>query len=841
VRFRESEKKQNQEPRFRSQEKLIAHNSKTKTMIKNNFKIALRYLMKNKLYSMLNILGLALGIAAFVIIMLYVGYERSYDRFEGSSSVYRIYMDYKEGDTFRPGDAQTYNLTGPTFKKEFPEIEEQVRLFRLEKVTFVYGDKIIEQANGSLADATYFDIFNSPLLSENLTDFDKPNTILLTQTLAGKIFGKESAMGKRMSVFNGSETTVEVVGIINDIADNTHFKTNYFISFPTMNTWTAMFGNEEPNWTTNNFFTYIKIAPTTDVIALREKIKNSNFENDPDERHNIEALTDIHLYSDKPYEAEANGSVSRVRFLSAIAFIILLLSWLNYVNLATAKSLERSKEVGIRKVAGAQRFQLILQSLGESLLLNTFAILLGLSLVYLLLPLFKGFVGKELSLGFSNLSTFIPFLLFILAGTLLSGIYPAIVISGFSPLRALKGNVLVKKGSIGIRKILITVQFLATAILIIGTLVVGKQINYLREQPIGVDLANVVALKGEILGSESDSITALKADVLQGELLKLPFIKSVSRARTFPGDGYDNLSSTVGITYPDGIDRPQQLFYIYGAQPEYFELLNLKIVAGKPFFKKASEGKDIILDENDIVMNETFAKSMGYQNMEEIIGKNIKFWGQSFTVAGVVEDYHHFGLKDNIEPLIVGPYSGMKNILVKFNNESSSIAGMEKNLDVLRSKWKKVFPNSTLKYTFLDKKFEAQYREDTQFGQAFQLFTGLAIFIAALGLFGLTSYTILQRKKEIGIRKVSGASVLQILALLNKDFLKLVGIAFVIAVPISWYVMSRWLQEFAYQTTLSWWIFAVAGFAAFTIALISVSFQAIKAAVANPVNSLRSE
>lgn len=803
-------------------------------MFKNNFKIALRYLMKNKLYSILNIVGLALGIASFIVITMYVSYERSYDTFDGSSQIYRIFMDYKEGDDYLPGDAQTYNLTGPTFKKEFPEIEEQVRLFRLEKVTIVNKDRVFEQLNGCLTDASYFDIFNVTLNAGNVADFIKPNTIILTQSLADKIFGNEEVIGKRISIFDGSEAILEVVGVIDDTADNTHFKTNYFVSFSTMKTWDSKFGQEEPNWNTNNFFTYIRIAPETDVVSLREKIKASDFENDPEERHNIEALNDIHLRSNKPYEAQANGSLNRVRFLSAMALIILLLSWLNYINLATAKSLERSREVGLRKVLGAQRYQLIAQSLGESLLLNITAIILGLGLVYLFLPVFNGFLGKELRVGLSNYSTIIPFLGFILLGTLLSGLYPAIVISRFSPLRALKGKIKVSRGKLSIRKVLITVQFLATAVLIIGTLVVNKQINFLREQPIGADLNNVIALQGEILDQQPASLIVKKADVLQGVLLQLPFVKGVSRVGTYPGDGYDNLSSTVGISFPDGIERPQQMFYLYGAQPDYFELLDLDMIAGKPFSKS-------VKDNEGIIINTTFAHIMGYQDEQEIIGKNVKFWGKSMTISGVVEDYHHFGLKEHIAPLIIRPQNNMNTILVKIEDPSSSISGLDNNLDVIRSKWKEIYPQSSLKYTFLDKKFEVQYREDTKFNQAFQIFTGLAIFIAALGLFGLTSYTILQRKKEIGIRKVSGASVSQILILLNNDFLKLVAIAFIIAMPVAWYVMNKWLQEFAYQTAITWWIFVIAGFAAVAIALISVSYQAIKATVANPVESLKTE
>jgi len=810
-------------------------------MIRNHFKIAIRYLFKNKLYSMLNIIGLALGIAAFIIIMLYVGYERSYDKFEGSDQVYRIYMDYAEGGNFVPGDAQTYNLSGPTLKKEFPEIIEQVRLYRLEKVTFVNGDKVIQQPNGSLADESYFNIFNNPLISGNLNDFKKPNTLILTRTLAEKLFGKDLAVGKSLSIFDGSSTTMEVVGIIEDIPQNTHYKTNFLISYPTINTWDRMGNNGKPNWNSNNFFTYVKTVSNTNIAALRKKIMASDFEKNPDERHNIEAISDIHLQSDKPYEAEANGSISRVQFLSAIAFIILILSWLNYVNLATAKSLERSKEVGIRKVAGAPRSQLIFQSLGESFLLNLFAILLGIGLVYLMLPLFNQFVGKELVLGLSNLSVILPYLGFIFLGTLLSGLYPAMVISGFSPIRALKGRVIVSRDGINIRKALIGLQFFATVVLIIGTLVVSQQIQFLRDQPLGVDLGQIIALNGEILDNQNDSIIGQKASVLQSELLKLPFVDGVTQAKTYPGDGYDNLSSTVGITFPDGIERERQLFYLYGAKSTYFDVMNLKFIAGKAYSPVEPDSKNF-----DIVLNQTFARKMGFANAADIIGKRVKFWNENFRVVGVIADYHHFGLKNKIEPLIIGnlywAYGGsMDNVLVKMKATGFSLASMDENLDQIQQKWKDVFPQSTLNYTFLDKKFEAQYQEDTKFGAAFQLFTGLAICIAGLGLFGLTSYTILQRKKEIGIRKVSGASVMQILTLLNKDFLKLVGISFILAIPIAWYVMEQWLQEFAYQTKLSWWIFMLAGIAAFLIAIISVSFQAIKAAIANPVKSLRTE
>ena len=805
-------------------------------MIQLFFKTAIRYLFKNKLYSFLNIFGLALGLATFIVISLYVSYERSYDTFEGSDQIARVYMDYAEGGNFVPGDAQTYNLSGPTLKKEFPEVLEQLRLYKLEKVTFVNGDKIIDQNNGVVADDTYFDIFNYPVLEGNSAELKRPNTIVLNKTLAAKLFGIENAIGKTISVFYSSEVSLEVVAIIEDIPENTHFNTNFLISFETMKTWEAMSGQAKLNWNQNNFFTYLKLDKTVDFESLQQKIIASDFEQDPDERHNIEALSDIHLYSDKPYEAEANGSISRVRFLSAIAIIILILSWLNYINLSTAKSLGRSKEVGIRKVAGAQRPQLMLQSLVESLLLNAIAIVLALVLLFILLPVFNDFIGKPLSLELIDLKSLWPFVLIILVGTVLSGLYPAFVLSTFSPVKALKGKVSSSAKSLNLRKGLITLQFSATVVLIIGTIVVANQLSFLREQPIGVQLSQTIALKGEVLVSERDSILWQQVDVLKNELQRLPFVEQIAGASTFPGEGYDNLSSTVGIAGPNGIFNERQLFYFYWTEPDYFELLDMTFLAGEPF-----PAKKTVVSNRNIVLNETFAKTLGFQDASDLVGKNVTFWDIEWTVTGVLKDYHHFGLKNSIEPLVIGPYSGMDNIMVKLNEKTVSYSGLDTMLAQIESKWKEVLPQSTLNYTFLDKKFDEQYAEDNKFGAAFNIFTALAILIAMLGLFGLTAFTTMQRRKEIGIRKVSGASVFQILTLINKDFLKWVGIAFVVAIPIAWFVMNNWLNEYAYKTDINWQIFVLAGFVVFIIAIISVSSQAIKAAITNPVNSLRSE
>tara|TARA_R110002167_G_scaffold105006_7_gene270303 strand:+ start:481 stop:2898 length:2418 start_codon:yes stop_codon:yes gene_type:complete len=805
-------------------------------MYKLFLKIATRYLLKNKLYSFINIFGLATGLASFVLIMLYVNYERSYDTFEGSENVHRVYMDYTEDGVFVPGDAQTYNLSGPTLKEAFPEIKEFVRLAHINDVTLKFGNTIINEEKGALADQSYFDVFNYPLLEGDIhTVLRQPYTIVLTASLSKKIFGDENPMGKSLRIFYGGEKVFTVNGILKDLPKNIHMKNDFLISFNTIMTWEGYQDTPEPNWNGNNLFTYIKLDKNTDIALLKKKVMDFKVEALPFERHNIEPLEEIHLNSDKPYEAEANGSASRVRFLLAIALIIIILSWLNYVNLSTAKSLERAKETGIRKVAGAQKPQIILQSILESLLLNLIAIVLATTMVLILLPIFNNYIDKDLTVGLSNLKDFLPMIGFLLFGTVVSGMYPAFILSNYSPAKALKGKIRNTGNGLIIRKGLIMGQFLATIILLIGTIVVTKQIDFLQNQPIGANLDQVLAVNGKVMGSKPDSLVRNDIEALKNELKGLPYVKTTVLAQTYPGGEYDNLSSNVGITFPNGHRDDTRIWYNYVVGPEYFELMDMEFVAGGPFVE-TSQGYS-----NKIVLNERFVKHMGISKMEDAVDKTVKFFGEDWVISGVIKDYHHFGLKTGIEPILLRYNRNVSNLLIKIHHNTASTVGMNGAISQIESKWKERFPVSTFNYTFLDQKFEAQYKEDRAFGSAFQIFTILAILIASMGLFGLTSYTCIQRKKEIGIRKVNGATIAQILSLLNKDFVQWVGLAFIIAVPISWYAMGKWLEGFAYRTTMSWWIFGLAGFMALLIALLTVSWQSFRAAVANPVDALRDE
>ena len=805
-------------------------------MYKLYLKIATRYLLKNKLYSFINIFGLAIGIASFVLIMLYVNHERSYDKFEGSQHIQRVYMDYFEGGKYVPGDANAYIVSGPTLKEEFPEVIDFVRLRHMNSVVLMVGETVFEKNKGSLADPSYFEVFDQTLQKGDVGQaLSEPYSVVLTQDLAKKLFGSEEPIGRTLKIFDSESPLFTVSGILKESGRNTHIKNDFLVSFKSFYTWPAFEGDWKFTWNQNMYFTYLKLDPLADVGRLKQKVMDFQVESLPYERHNIELLEDIHLHSDKPYEAEANGSSKRVSFLLAIALIIILLSWLNYVNLSTAKSLERAKETGIRKVAGAQRPQIILQSILESVLLNTVAIVMGLLIVAVLLPIFSAYINEELTIELSNIWDFLPMIAFVLLGSLVSGIYPALVLSKYSPTKALKGKAQTSKSGIAIRKALILGQFLATIVLLVGTIVVTKQIKFLQNQSIGVDLDQVVALSGRVLNTMPDSLFLNNLKSFKSELERFPFVKGVAGARTYPGGGYDDLNSSAGITFPDGTRDDKRITYNYGIDPAYFELMDMKFVAGQPFRENANG------TSNQIVMNEKFVRFMGISNMQDAVNKTVKFFDQDWVISGVVKDYHHFGLKTDIQPMLLRYESNGDNILVKFDKKVLSTAGVSGAISQIENKWKELFPQSTFNYTFLDQNFEAQYNEDKAFGSAFQIFTILAILIASMGLFGLTSYTVVQRKKEIGIRKVNGATIGQILTLLNKDFVKWVGLAFIIAVPVSWYAMHKWLEGFAYKTEMSWWIFALAGITALAIALITVSWQSLRAATTNPIEALKEE
>lgn len=801
------------------------------------FKIAIRHLFKNKMYAFINIFGLSVGVASFLLIMLYVNYERSYDTFKDSDRVYRVYMDYTEGDRFVPGDAQTYIVSGPTLHEEFPEIQQFVRMRHGTGVVFMKDNQVFKDNTGAMTDPSYFEVFGRSLArGDEATALVEPFSIVLTKSLARKIFGDKDPLGKTLQIYGGSKPLLTVTGIMDDVGENTHIKTSYLMSLSSFYKWDIFSQQWDVTWNQNNYFTYIKLDQNADPASVQKKIMGYKVEALPYERHNMEPIEDIHLYSNKPYEAEANGNANSVRFLTIIAFITILLSWLNYINLSTTKSLERAKEIGIRKVAGAKKTQLVLQSLFESAVLNIAAVGIALALTFIFLPAFNSFVGHELSFELMQATDLLLMAGILILGTVLAALYPAFVLSSYRPSRALKGKIQVSSSGLNIRKALIVGQFLATISLLVGTFVANKQIRFIRNQPIGANLNNLVALDGQILETSSDSIIQLKRETLKSELLKNPMVSGVSMVETYPGEDEINLSSSVGITFPNGLTDDKRIWYNYGVDNAYFDLLEMEFAAGGPFRRAQPDGIQ------QVVINERFARHMGITDFEGLVGQNLQFFGEKWEVSGVLKDYHHLGLKKAIEPLLIRPILRNTNtLLVKLNQEASSLKATEEAIERFRDTWYEVFPESSFDFSFLDKQFEAQYQEDVKFNTAFLIFTVLAIVIASLGLFGLTSYSCLQRRKEIGVRKVNGASTSQVLQLLNRDLVRWVGIAFVLSIPLSWFAMSKWLESFAYKTEINWWIFGLSGLTALMIALATVSWQSFKTASLNPADTLRDE
>ncbi|WP_420603606.1 ABC transporter permease [Flagellimonas sp.] len=805
-------------------------------MLKLFLKIATRYLLKNKLYSFINIFGLAIGIASFVLIMLYVNYEKSYDKFEGSEYVHRVFMDYLEGGEYVPGDANAYIVSGPTLKDEFPEIESFVRFRRIRDLVVLNNNTPYDGIVGSLADPEYFDVFDHGLVrGDERTALSEPYSVVLSTSVAKKIFGDTNPIGQSLKIAGDASVTFTVTGVMDNSNRNTHIKNDLLISFKTFYTWKIFENDWKYTWNQNEYFTYIKVDNSTDVALLNQKVMAFTPEGLKNERHHLEPIEDIHLYSNKPYEAETNGNGHNIKLLSIIAFITLLLSWMNYMNLSSSKSLERAKEIGIRKVVGGKKSQLTLQFLSESALLNFMAILLALCAVLLLLPGFNAIIGQNLGLDGPQLQALLPYLGIMLLGATLAALYPAFVLSRFNPAKVLKGQVQTSKNGFHFRKALIITQFVATISLLICTFMANKQIHFLKNRPIGANLDQVIALKGQVLDRAYDSIFYKDFDVLLEELKRNPYVADVSCARTYPGDDFSNMNSNIGLTFPNGHTDETHIWYNYGARSNYFNLMGMDFVAGDAFLQTTEKRS------HNVVVNEEMAHFMGVEDVNTLIGKTVKFWGQDWAVSGVVADYNHLGMKSAVVPTIIRHDRNTQNTLVKLDKKAITLAGVDKALDELERTWHQVFPVSTYNYTFLDQKFEALFNEDRKFAKAFQIFTILAILIASLGLFGLTSYTCTQRKKEIGVRKVNGATITQILQLLNQNFIKWVGLAFVIAVPIAWFAMHKWLEGFAYKTNISWWVFVLGGLVALSIALLTVSWQSYKAAVANPVDALKNE
>ena len=804
-------------------------------MLKSYFKIAIRNLLRYKTNTFINIFGLATGISVFLLIIQYVSFELSYGSFnKNADRIYRVRNDRIYSDK-HDKSAGCPPALAPTLKKEFPQIIESARL-RGTDVTFIDKEKYIYENVEKVfyAETSFLKIFTFPLLKGSAAAvLSEPYDLIISESLSQKYFGNDNPVNKEISLINEyGNHNYRITGVFKDVPPNSHIKFSMLISYKTL---IAQNKRAEYYWGWNAFNTYILLARGADPKALEAKFpamveKYKNYESSYKRQYLLQPLKDIHLYSYLRFEPEVNGSAETVKFLSIIALFVLILAWVNYINLSTSRSLMRAKEVGIRKVLGSNQLRLIKQFMTESFLLNLIALLLAFVINEIALPFFNSMTGKPLSIRLLENNWLLLGVIFV-AGVFLSGIYPAFVMSSFNPLIAFKINSgRISKG-IDLRKALVIFQFGISIIIIASTIIVYKQLAYMQNKDLGANIEQTLILEAP-KGNEGSysSFTNFK-----DALLAIPGIKIVSASASVPGKGYSNASSGVrkyGSRKEDGT----QGFFI-DVDENYFKLYNIPLAAGR-YFKKTSRFN------HEIILNEEAVKVYGFKNPEDAVNKKLVFDGfdgQSIKIVGVTKDYHQESLKSSILPVVFNPINANDLNLTKYFSLKINKKNIKHTITLVRNKWDKIFPEQPFEYNFLDDVFDAQYKSDRQFGKVFGLFSLLAIIISCLGLFGLASFTAERKTKEIGIRKVLGATVPRIVSMLSIEFIKWVLLANIIAWPVAYYFMNKWLQGFAYRIELNLWMFVFAGGIALLIALGIVCLQAIKAATANPVKSLRYE
>ena len=812
-------------------------------MIKSYFKIAVRNLTKRTGYALLNIAGLAIGVTCCLLIFQYVSYEKSYDKFnEIAKNIVRLRLDSYQQGQLAWKSATIYPAIGPTLKKEFPEVEDFCRLHDAELLlTNPENNNKFNEKKGYYADPAAMNILDIQLLNGNVKEvLNAPDKMIVSQSFAKKYFGNTDPVGKTLvSKDPRFQESYMITGVFKDYPKNSHLILDYLVSYATMGKISRLQGDTtnstETSWGWYDFYTYLKLKSGTDLKNFESKLPafcNNHMNNrEYAKTNNVKAelhvlpLASIHLYSNYNQEAEVNGDGQTVSFLFLIGILIILIAWINYVNLATARSVERAREVGVRKVLGALRADLIRQFLTESLMLNLIALLLALSLAYLLTPSFNRFVGREASLGFTMPVLYWGgFLLMFFAGSFLAGIYPSFVLSGYQPVKVLKGFFKNSSSGVILRKALITVQFITSVILVAGTIIVYQQISYMRSQKLGTNISQTLVIEGA--ASMQDSVYTSIFQPFRQAVLNQSNVKSITASTDVMGRE---------IYWTNGVQRltpnsKRVTLYHLGIDYDFIPSYNIEMKAGRNF------SKDFPTDKKAVLLNEEAVKLLGFENAASAINQKLNH-GDTLTVVGVVADFHQEGLQKKVQPMIILLFPGTRN----FYSVKMDKGNIRKTVASIERLWANHFPADPFNYFFLDDSFNRQYKSDELFGSIFTVFALLAILIACFGLAGLSAYNVLQRRKEIGIRKVMGASVRQLLLLLSKDFLRLILIAFLVAIPITWFIMHQWLQDFAYRIDISWWVFAVSGSIAIIIAFATISFQAIKAALANPVKSLRTE
>lgn len=805
-------------------------------MFKYNLKIAWRHLLKDKYISAINLTGLIVGMTAVLFIWQYVAFETSYDDFhENSDRIVRVRTDRMDNGVPFMQFAAGAACAGSVIADNFAEVEDYVKLYGSSGALYTNEKNItFRPENVYYAMPSLFEIFSFSLIEGNeKTALAAPFKACISETTARKMFGDDNPIGK--TITRNGDDVYQVTGIFPDSKRNSHLKYDILLSYVTFS---EVFNDDnstetEAYW--DGFYTYLLLRPDTDVAVFESKIPEAinrvyDAETAEEVVFALQPLKDIHLNSNYLFETERGGDGNSVHFLFYIGIFVLLIAWFNYINLSTARSEMRAKEVGIRKVAGSNKRSLVFQFLTEAALLNLLAIVCAFGLAQLLSPWFVQLVDKPIPMSiFTNSSLLLAILATFLVGTVLAGLYPAFLLSSFKPISVLKTGFTSSQISGGnwMRKGLVVFQFMASIGLIASTLIVYNQLQFMQSTKLGVNINQTLVIKSPLMKDSTFNATSL---TFKKELEKIAAIQEVSASTTVPGQAF---GWTAGIQLEGAPEGENVGLHAIAVDHNFAESYGIEFVAGRPMDENNSN------DVNTCILNEKGVEQFGFDSPEKALGARINFWGDIVTVIGVTKNFHQESPKSVIEPMIMrvlvqSNRTNYYSLKMGTNDLQSSIAGIEKI-------WNSFFPNNPFDYFSLDDHFNQQYASDRLFGKIFTLFSGLAIFVSCLGLFALIAFVAERKRKEIGIRKVLGATVPGIVGLLSKEFVKLVLIALAIATPVAWFAMNNWLENFENRIDIPWSIFVIAGVLAVVIAFVTVSFHSVKAALANPVKSLRNE
>lgn len=803
-------------------------------MVKNYIKTAFRSLLKNKAFTIINVFGLALGLAICLLIVFYVVDELSYDRYNAhAEQIYRVNADIKYG-----GNLSSYAVTPPplaaALESNFPEVEKSTRFIQASNIQFKKGSENVPENKSVYADNNVFTVFTVPMLDGNPKGaLTAPNSIVISERAARKYFNKTNVTGQYLTLVNGN-INYKITGVIKDIPRQSHFNFDYFLSRSTQEL------KSDTNWNSFAFNTYVLLKPGTDQKAFETKLNAlvrqhfglqnyARLEKGGNYIHlNLTALTDIHLKSNRQYELGTNNSILYVYIFSAIALFILLIACINFINLSTARSANRAREVGVRKVLGSSRNGLIAQFIFESLIVTLCATVIAVLSAWALLPLFNQISGKELSISLQTFGWLLPslFIIVIVAGVL-AGSYPAFYLSSFKPINVLKGKLSIGFKGSSFRNSLVIFQFSISVFLIIGTLVIYNQLNYIQHKNLGFDRSQVLVVKNvQVL----ENAKTFKQNVRQ-----IPGVEHATLSGFLP---------TGSLRAPNSVFKDKEataknamFTEIWPVDEDYLPTMGMSLSQGRNF------SGQLKTDSSKVIINETAARMLGYYNnplnkklySPEDQG-NGKIVVKEYSIVGVIKDFNFKSLRDNITPVVMTLASDNGALSIKINSKD-----LRPFVSRIENEWNKLSPNQHLEYSFMDQDFNVTYSLEQRTGTILLSFTIFAIIIACLGLFGLAAYAAEQRNREIGIRKILGARVSNLVTMLSKDFIKLVFISILIATPLAWWIMNQWLQGFAYRQNIQWWVIVSAACGSIVIAFVTISFQSVKAALANPVDSLRSE